>query len=78
MVGSFLDFLHWFARAATFSRGAAWIKSGVASLRKFRCGIGGQKLRNWGEVCGHKMEVKVSDFPHNVAIFYHYPHKEGT
>ena len=23
--------------------GATWIKSGVASLRKFRCGIGGQK-----------------------------------
>ena len=34
---------------------AAQVKSGVASLRTFWCGMGVPKLGNCGEVCGHKI-----------------------
>ncbi len=58
-------------------RGAACIKSGVASLRRFWCGMGGRKLESCVEVCGHKMGVKIAGF-HTIWPFLGSdPHTKG-
>ena len=41
---------------------AAREKIGVASLRRFWCGMGGLKLRYREEVCGHIKGVKIEHF----------------
>ncbi len=41
--------------------GAAQRKSGVASLRTFRCGMGGLKLEHCVDVYAHKMGVKMNE-----------------
>ncbi len=54
----------------TMPRGAAHGKSGVASLRTFRCGMGYLKLEHCVDVCAHKKGVKMKDL-HTIWGHYH-------
>ena len=42
--------------------GAAWIKSGVASLHTIQCGMGVLKVQNCVDVCGCKVGVRRTHF----------------